>query len=117
MAACDVREKQSMTKATSQESLDGEAARRRRRGGGRPSTARPTRYHREHAACAVPAADSPFRDGPLTGLDDVEWVTLAWIDWYNQRRLHHRLGPIPPAEYETQHYAQFTALQLEQSLT
>jgi putative transposase len=62
-------------------------------------------------------ADSPFRDGPLTGLDDVEWVTLAWIDWYNQRRLHHRLGLIPPAEYETQHYAQFTALQLEQSLT
>jgi transposase InsO family protein len=43
---------------------------------------------------------SPFRDGQLTGLDDVEWVTLAWIDWYNQRRLHHRLGLVPPAEYE-----------------
>ena len=62
-------------------------------------------------------ANSPFRDGPLTGLDDVEWVTLAWIDWYNQRRLHHRLGLIPPAEYEAQHYAQFTAPHLEQSLT
>jgi putative transposase len=61
--------------------------------------------------------DSPFRNGPLTGLDDVEWVTLAWIDWYNQRRLHHRLGLIPPAEYEAQHYAQFTAVQLEESLT
>jgi putative transposase len=60
---------------------------------------------------------SPFRDGPLTGLDNVEWVTLAWIDWHNQRRLHHRLGLVPPAEYEAQHYAQFTARQPEQSLT
>ena len=42
-------------------------------------------------------ADSPFR-GPLTGLDDVKTVTLARSDWYNQRRHHHRLGPIPPAE-------------------
>jgi putative transposase len=62
-------------------------------------------------------ADSPFRDGPLTGSDDVEWITIAWVDWYNQRRLHHRLGLIPPAEYEAQHYAQFQTLQLQESLT
>jgi putative transposase len=61
--------------------------------------------------------DSPFRNGPLTDLDDVEWVTLAWIDWYNQRRLHHRLGHIPQVEYETNYYAQLTAVQPEMSLT
>jgi putative transposase len=26
---------------------------------------------------------SPFRVGPLRTLDDVEWVTMAWVDWYN----------------------------------
>ncbi len=49
--------------------------------------------------------DSPFRDGPLRQLGDVEWVTLAWIDWYNQRRLHSTLGNIPPEEFEAAYYA------------
>lgn len=49
--------------------------------------------------------DSPFRDGPLRQLADVEWVTLAWVDWYNQRRLHSTLGNVPPEEYETTYYA------------
>lgn len=49
--------------------------------------------------------DSPFRDGPLRQLADVEWVTLAWVDWYNQRRLHSTLGNVPPDEFETAYYA------------
>lgn len=49
--------------------------------------------------------DSPFRDGPLRHLGDVEWVTLAWVDWYNQRRLHSTLGNVPPDEFETAYYA------------
>jgi transposase InsO family protein len=50
-------------------------------------------------------ADSPFRDGPLRTLGDVETITAAWVHWYNTARLMHRLGRIPPAEAEAQHYA------------
>lgn len=49
--------------------------------------------------------DSLFRNGPLRLLADVEWVTLAWVDWYNQRRLHSTLGNVPPEEFETAYYA------------
>ncbi len=38
--------------------------------------------------------------GPWRGLDDVEYATLEYIDWFNQRRLHGELGMIPPAEFE-----------------
>jgi putative transposase len=44
--------------------------------------------------------------GPWRGLDDLELATLEWVDWYNQRRLFHQLGRIPPAEYEHAHYVQ-----------
>jgi putative transposase len=40
------------------------------------------------------------RRGPWRGLDDVELATLAWADWYNQRRLHSTCDYLPPAEYE-----------------
>ncbi len=49
--------------------------------------------------------DSPFRSGPLRTLDDVEWVTAEWVDWYNHRRLHSTLGDVPPDEFEAAHYA------------
>jgi putative transposase len=38
--------------------------------------------------------------GPWRGLDDLELATLAWVDWFNHRRIYHQLGRIPPAEYE-----------------
>jgi putative transposase len=38
--------------------------------------------------------------GPWQGLDDVEYATLEYVDWFNQRRLHGELGMIPPAEFE-----------------
>lgn len=50
-------------------------------------------------------AGSPFRNGPLNHLSDLEEATAAWVDWYNNRRLMHRLGRIPPAEYEANYYA------------
>ncbi len=53
--------------------------------------------------------DSPFRSGPLKSLDEVEWVTMAWVDWYNSRRLHSTLGDIPPNEYEANYYAAITS--------
>ena len=40
------------------------------------------------------------KDGPWTGLDDVEFATLEYIDWFNHRRLHTELGMRPPAEFE-----------------
>jgi putative transposase len=41
--------------------------------------------------------------GPWKGLDDVEFATVEYIDWYNNRRLHGELGHLPPAEYEALH--------------
>jgi transposase InsO family protein len=53
--------------------------------------------------------DSPFRRGPLHRLTDVEMLTAAWVHWYNTDRLMHRLGRIPPTEYEAIYYATNTA--------
>jgi putative transposase len=48
---------------------------------------------------------SPFRNGPLETLADVEEITSAWVHWYNTSRLMHRLGRRPPAEAEAEYYA------------
>ncbi|TXH24206.1 MAG: IS3 family transposase [Mycobacterium sp.] len=53
--------------------------------------------------------DSPFRHGPLHRLTDVELLTADWVNWYNTDRLMHRLGRIPPVEYEAVYYATNTA--------
>ena len=42
--------------------------------------------------------------GPWRGLDDLEYATLEWVDWFNYRRLFEAHGQIPPAEYEAIHY-------------
>jgi len=44
------------------------------------------------------------RRGPWRGFDDVEYATLEWVAWFNQRRLLEPLGYLPPAEYEEQFY-------------
>jgi transposase InsO family protein len=49
--------------------------------------------------------NSPFRHGPLATLADLEQATSAWVAWYNNDRLMHRLGRRPPAEAEADHYA------------
>jgi transposase InsO family protein len=49
---------------------------------------------------------SPFRNGPLRTLADLEDCTSAWVHWYNASRLMHRLGRRPPAEAEAEYYAQ-----------
>ena len=33
-----------------------------------------------------------FHDGPYKTVTDVEYATAGWVDWYNHRRLHSRLG-------------------------
>lgn len=51
------------------------------------------------------AAGSPFRDGPLRTLTDVERVSTDYVHWYNHQRLHGELGHVPPEEYEQAYYA------------
>ena len=46
------------------------------------------------------------RFGPWRHLDNVEWATLTWVDWFNTRRLLEPIGYVPPAEYEAQYYEQ-----------
>jgi transposase InsO family protein len=38
----------------------------------------------------------------------VELATLAWVDWFNHRRLLEPIGNIPPAEAEARYYQQLT---------
>jgi len=46
------------------------------------------------------------RAGPWRTLDSVEYATLEWVDWFNQRRLLEPIGHIPPAEFEQRYYHQ-----------
>jgi len=51
-----------------------------------------------------------YRHGPWKGLDDVEFATLTYLDWFNQRRLHGEItdgpGYTTPAAFEADHYRQ-----------
>ena len=44
--------------------------------------------------------------GPWRSLEAVEFATLEWVDWFNNRRLLEPIGNIPPAEAEARYYAQ-----------
>ena len=44
------------------------------------------------------------RRGPWRSLESVEFATLEWVDWFNNRRLLESIGHIPPAEYEEAYY-------------
>ena len=44
--------------------------------------------------------------GPWRTLDQVEYATLEWVDWFNNRRLLEPIGNIPPAEFERAYYRQ-----------
>ncbi len=44
--------------------------------------------------------------GPWRGLDDVEYATLEYVDWFNHCRLHGELGMVPPAEFEATFFQQ-----------
>jgi transposase InsO family protein len=46
------------------------------------------------------------RKGPWRHLENVEFATLAWVDWFNTRRLLEPIGYVPPAEYEAAYYEQ-----------
>ena len=44
--------------------------------------------------------------GPWKHIDDVEFATLEWVDWFNNRRLFQPIGDVPPAEFEVAYYRQ-----------
>ena len=50
-------------------------------------------------------AEVIWRCGPWKSCESVEYATLEWVDWYNNRRLLEPIGHIPPAEAEENHYA------------
>jgi len=47
-----------------------------------------------------------WRRGPWRTLEDVEFATLEWVDWFNTRRLLEPIGYVPPAEYEAAYHQQ-----------
>ena len=49
------------------------------------------------------------RRGPWRDMEAVEYATLDWVDWFNNRRLLEPIGNMPPAEAEERYYAQLEA--------
>ena len=50
-------------------------------------------------------AEVIHRKGSWKSMDAVEYATLIWVDWFNNRRLLGPIGHIPPAEAEANYYA------------
>ena len=44
------------------------------------------------------------RRGPWRHLEAVEFATLEWVEWLNNRRLLAPIGHVPPTEFEQQYY-------------
>jgi putative transposase len=49
-------------------------------------------------------AEVIWRRGPWRGLEAVEYATLEWVDWFNNRRLLEPIGDVPPAEFEQEYH-------------
>ena len=44
------------------------------------------------------------RRGPWRAIEAVEFATLEWVDWFNNKRLLEPIGNIPPVEFEQAYY-------------
>ena len=51
------------------------------------------------------ACEVIHRRGPWRSFEAVEYATLEWVDWFNNRGLLEPIGNIPPAEAEVNFYA------------
>ncbi len=51
-------------------------------------------------------AEVIYRRSPWRSFEAVEFATLEWVDWFNNRRLLEPIGNLPPAEAEATYYAQ-----------
>jgi transposase InsO family protein len=47
-------------------------------------------------------------------LNEVEFATLIWVDWFNNKRLLEPIGYVPPAEYEEMYYSGIVSSQESQ---
>lgn len=50
-------------------------------------------------------AEVIHRRGPWRCLKAVEYATLGWVDWFNNRHLLEPIGKVPPTEAEANFYA------------
>ena len=50
-------------------------------------------------------AEVIHRRGPWRNFEAVEYATLEWVDWFNNRRILEPIGNIPPAEAEANYNA------------
>jgi putative transposase len=57
-------------------------------------------------------AEVIWRRSPWRSLEAVEFATLEWVDWFNNRRLLEPIGNIPPAEAEAAYYASLEELSI-----
>ena len=54
--------------------------------------------------------------GPWRHAEQVEFATLTWIDWFNNRLLLAPLGHVPPVEYEAAYYREHATPVMEAGL-
>ena len=47
--------------------------------------------------------------GTWKSVGQVEWETLKWVNWYNTKRLHSKIGYITPQEAEENFYEALNA--------
>jgi len=57
-------------------------------------------------------AEVIHRLGSWKSMAQVEWETLKWVDWFNNRRLLAPIGYIPPAEAERDFYTKLNQLDI-----
>ena len=38
------------------------------------------------------------------GADEVEYATLVWVDWFNNKRIHTAIDDKSPAQFEIRYY-------------
>ena len=55
------------------------------------------RWPRRSSGCTRPSWSAGVA---WRGIDDLEYATLEWVDWFNHRRLLEPIGYVPPAEFE-----------------
>jgi putative transposase len=56
------------------------------------------------------------RRGPWRHVDAVEYATLEWVDWFNNRRLLEPIGYLPPLELESGYYQSQSSPVMEAAL-
>lgn len=66
------------------------------------------------AECMRPG---PFVKGPVKTISDVEFATMAWVDWWNNRRRRSSIGMVPPIGHENALYLKTAAPQPAAQLT